>query len=213
MKQQILQANPESKIILENLSGDLRIAGWDRSEIMARTNGEELVVDSNENIFEISCDDDLILYLPRQANFTIGDISGDVGLQAMMSVVKMGNISGDLTINSASNLFIDNVSGDVMLRLVGSVELGDVSGDFNLYNGSGDCSSKSISGDASLRDVEGNVTLEMVEGDLFLSNIAGSINAATSGDAAVPWCSGPEHRCAWASPKSNWGNASPETPS
>ena len=132
MKQKTLQASPESAIVIDTLAGDLRVAGWDRSEIMARTNGEKLDVESNENEFRISCDDDLILYLPRQAKLTIDKIAGDVGLQAMMSEVRMGSVAGDLTINSAKDLFLENVSGDVMLRLVSNVDVGDISGDFDL---------------------------------------------------------------------------------
>ena len=98
MKQKTLQASPESAIVIDTLAGDLRVAGWDRSEIMARTNGEKLDVESNENEFRISCDDDLILYLPRQAKLTIDKIAGDVGLQAMLSEVTrlLGEDTGDI---------------------------------------------------------------------------------------------------------------------
>ena len=78
MKQQTLQAGTNSEIVVEDLEGDLRVAGWDRSEIMARTKGGELDVTSDENMFSVDCDDDLILYLPRQANLSIGNISAEL---------------------------------------------------------------------------------------------------------------------------------------
>ena len=80
------------------------MAGWDRAEIMARTNGEELEVESDENTFKITCDGDLILYLPREVNLSIGKISGDVGLQAMIGDLNITNTSGDLIINSSKQL-------------------------------------------------------------------------------------------------------------
>ena len=185
MKQQTLQASTNPEIVVEDLEGDLRVAGWDRSEVMARTKGEELEVESDENIFTITCDGDLILYLPREARLAIKNISGDVGLQAMMGEVKLENTSGDLTINSAKQLALGNVSGDATIRNSGGVELDEIQGDFRLQTGSGDCSVTLIEGDAFVTDIEGNVNLESVNGDLFLTSIKGSITAKTSSDAAM----------------------------
>ena len=42
MKQQTTQADVNSNILVQSVAGDLRVAGWERSEIMAKTNGDVL---------------------------------------------------------------------------------------------------------------------------------------------------------------------------
>jgi hypothetical protein len=185
MKQQTTQADVNSNILVQSVAGDLRVAGWERSEIMAKTNGDVLDIQVSDNNFIISCDDDLILYLPRQATLVIEKVSGDANFQALKGQIKLGSISGDLSLNDVQSTSIDSSSGDVTLRNVGSNNLGSVNGDLNLRNGHGDCSAASIQGDASLRDVEGNVTLEDVGGSLYLRNVHGSVHASVSGDAVL----------------------------
>jgi hypothetical protein len=185
MEQQTLKADANSKILVQSVAGDLRVAGWERSEIMAKTNGNKLNVEADEQNFAISCDDDLILYIPRQANLIVENVSGDASLQALKGEIKLGTLSGDLSLNDVETADMDTSSGDVTLRNVGSITLGNVNGDLNLHKGHGDCSAVTIIGDASLRDVEGNINLEKVDGDLYLRNVRGSVSAEVDADAAL----------------------------
>lgn len=185
MNQQTLQADVKSNILVQSVAGDLRVAGWERTEIMAKTNGDVLDIQTSESNFVISCDDDLILYLPRQASLIIENVSGDANLQALKGQIKLGTLSGDLSLNDVQITSLDSASGDVTLRNVGTNQLGTVNGDMNLRTGHGDCSAVSINGDASLRDVKGNVNLKNVGGSLYLRNIHGSIDAVVCGDAVL----------------------------
>ncbi|HCC79293.1 MAG: hypothetical protein A2X25_08740 [Chloroflexi bacterium GWB2_49_20] len=185
MKQQTLQADANSHIQVQFVAGDLRVAGWERAEIMAKTNGDSLDIEATEQNFVISCDDDLILYLPRQVYLMIENVAGDASLQALKGQIKLGSLNGDLSLNDVQNASLDTASGDVTLRNVGRIMLGKIDGDLNLHNCQGDFSAVSINGDASLRDVEGNVSLEKVEGDLYLRNVRGSVHADVGNDAAL----------------------------
>jgi hypothetical protein len=185
MKQQTLQADVNAHILVRSVSGDLRIAGWERAEIMAKTNGDDLDIECSDMNFTISCNDDLILYLPRQAILTVEDVAGDASVQAFRGEIELGEISGDLSLNDVQVTSLDSASGDVTLRNVGNIHLGNVNGDVNLHKASGDFSAVSINGDASLRDVEGNVDLKKVESNLYLRNVKGSVQADVDTDAAL----------------------------
>ncbi|MFH2038051.1 MAG: DUF4097 family beta strand repeat-containing protein [Chloroflexota bacterium] len=185
MEQKTLQAETNSQILVESVAGDLRVAGWERAEIMAKTNGDNLKVEADGSNYAISCDDDLILYIPRLASLVVENVSGDASLQALKGQVKLGTLSGELSLNDVEISEMETSSGDVTLRNIGSITLENVNGDLNLHKGRGDCTVVTINGDASLRDVEGNIRLEKVNGDLYLRNVRGSVFAEVSADAAV----------------------------
>jgi len=185
MEQQTLKADANSQILVQSVAGDLRVAGWERSEVMAKTNGDNLDIESDGPNFTISCDDDLILYIPRQVSLIVENVSGDTSLQALKGDVKLGNLSGDLSLNDVQTAEMEKSSGDVTLRNVGSVNFENVNGDLNLHKGHGECSVVSVNGDASLRDVEGNINLANVNGDLYLRNVRGSVSAQVNADAAL----------------------------
>ena len=185
MKQQTLRADPNSKTLVRSVSGDLRVAGWERLEILAKTTGEDLNVNVSDGNIVISCDDDLILYLPSQSELIVENVSGDASLQALKGAIFLNNIGGDLSLNDVLGASSDSISGDVTLRNVGSINLGKSHGDLNLRNGRGDLSAELINGDASVRDVAGNVNLDQMEGDLYLRNVRGSVSAEVGGDAAL----------------------------
>ena len=42
MKQQTMAVGPEPSVVVGAVAGDLRVAGWDRSEILAKTDGGTL---------------------------------------------------------------------------------------------------------------------------------------------------------------------------
>jgi hypothetical protein len=184
MKQQTLQADSSSQILVKTVAGDMRVAGWERSEIMAKTTGDNLDFNENGPEYSITCDDDLILYIPCQASLNVDHVSGDASLQALKGEIKLGTLSGDLTLNDVETSAIKHISGDVTLRNVGNVNLEIVNGDLNLHKGRGECSVTTVEGDASLRDVEGNIDLSNVRGDLYLRNVRGSVKAQVSADAA-----------------------------
>jgi hypothetical protein len=185
MKQLKLEAGENSIILVESVAGDLRVAGWERAEIMAKTNGENLNIEEDGENIAISCDDDLIIYMPRLASLIVENVAGEVSLQALKGQVKFEKINSDLSLNDVEMVDLETISGDVSLRNVGNITMENVHGDLNLQKGRGDCSVETIHGDVSIRDVEGNIHLEQVNGDLYVRNVRGSVNADVNGDAAL----------------------------
>ncbi|MBV6396038.1 MAG: hypothetical protein HFACDABA_01626 [Anaerolineales bacterium] len=168
MLKKTLAVRPGFKIVVTSCEGDLRLTGWERDEVSAKTDGDTLELALNGDKVTISCDDDLILNVPRAAPVQVDRAAGDV-------VVR--TVTGGLS--------LDAISGDLALREVGAVAIGSLEGDLSLRGGNGPLSAGGISGDVSIRDVQGDVNLPMVESDLYVRGVTGNLNARTQSDAAL----------------------------
>ena len=139
MQQQTITVSSAPVVNVADVHGDLRLAGWERSEIMAKTDGDTLNLSAEKDIVSVSCEGDLILYLPRQSTLTIGQVAGDASLQALAGPVTLGPVSGDLTMNELGPVTLGLVSGDATLRKIGALNGEQVMGDFILRDGNGPC--------------------------------------------------------------------------
>lgn len=184
MKQQTVPVSSSPNIVIEPIPGDLRAAGWDRSEIMVKTDGEALEITAKTDPIIISCDEDLIVYLPRGANLKVEKISGDASLQALNGPVTLGPVAGDLTMNDLGAVTLGNVAGDASLRNIGALNAETISGDFTLRIGHGTCAIDKIGGDGSVRDVDGMLTIEDVGSDLYVRNVYGGVSVKAGADVA-----------------------------
>jgi hypothetical protein len=185
MQQKTIPVDPNAKVLVHVVRGDLRVAGWDRSELMAKTDGSDLELISSTDPITISCDEDAILYLPRNVNLQVEKVAGDASLQALSGPVTLGPISGDLTMKDLGPVTLGKVSGDASLRNIGALNAEDVSGDFVLRGGHGICAIDSIGGDASIRDIDGMVTIESIGSDLYVRNVRGAVNVTAGADVAL----------------------------
>lgn len=185
MQQQTITVSPDPNVLVRTISGDLRVAGWERNELMAKTDGGVLNLAPDADPIAISCDEDLILYLPRGANLQVERVAGDASLQALRGPVTLGPISGDLTMNDLGPVTLGTVFGDASLRNVGALNAEKISGDFALRDGHGVCAVDAIGGDASLRDVDDMVTIQNVGSDLYVRNVHGAVNVTAGADVAL----------------------------
>lgn len=168
MLKKSLVVRPGFKIVLPSAPGDLRLTGWDRDEVSAKTDGDVLDLSLNGETVTITCDDDLLLNVPRVAPVQVDRAAGDVEVRLVAGALSFGEVDGDLA-----------------LRDVGSVTIGSVSGDVSLRGCTGGCNASQIESDASIRDVRGSLNLEAVTGDLFVRGVTGSVRARVEDDAAL----------------------------
>ena len=168
MKQQTTPVNAKVKVVLASVPGDLQVVGWERNEIMAKTDGSHLEQVNNGDGVHITCDADLILYLPRDASLGIDSISGDADIRALSGGTKINTLGGDLS-----------------MRDVGSMDIGNVGGDLSLRGCSGDFIAKNIGADASLRDVRGSINISAVGSDLYLRGAGGDVAVNAGSDAVL----------------------------
>ena len=168
MLKKTLAVRPNYKIVVTSSPGDLRLTGWERDEVSAKTDGDVLDLVLDGETVTIACDDDLILTVPRGAAVRVDQAKGDVAVRTLSGGLSFGAVMGDLA-----------------LRDVGSLAIGSLGGDLSLRVGNGPVNAGEISGDASIRDVKGDVTLQMVESDLYVRGVTGNVSAHSQSDAAL----------------------------
>lgn len=168
MLKKSLAVRPGFKIVLPSAPGDLRLTGWDREEVYAKTDGDKLDLALNAETVTVSCDDDLILYVPRVASVQVQHAAGDVEVRMIAGAISL-----------------DSVMGDLSLRDVGGVTIGSLEGDLAVRGATGSFNAAQIESDASIRDVRGSLNLDRVAGDLFVRAVTGSVKAHAEDDVAL----------------------------
>ena len=182
MQHQTIAVVSTPNLLIESIPGDLRVAGWDRSEIMVKTDGDALQVSAGTDPIVISCDEDLILYVPRGATVKVEQVAGDTILQALTGPVTIGPVAGDLTMNDLGVVTLASVAGDASLRNIGALNAGTISGDFTLRGVHGVCAVDKVGGDGSVRDVDGMLTIESVGSDLYVRNVHSAVTVKAGSD-------------------------------
>ena len=185
MQQQTVPVNPNASVLVHAIHGDLRVAGWERNELMAKTSGSLLELISGTFPITVSCDEDLIVYLPHDTSLQVERVSGDASLQALSGPVTLGPVDGDLTIKDLGPGTLGKVSGDASLRNVGALNAETIAGDFSLRGGKGICAIDTVGGDASIRDIDEMVTIENVGSDLYVRNVHAAVDVKAGGDVAL----------------------------
>ena len=167
MRQSVLPVQGSITVQVDQVGGDLQIVGWERPEIVAKTDDDELSLTTDGQAIHAFSDGDLILYVARQVNLRILEVGGDADLRML-----------------PGSLEIINIGGDLQMRNVGSVSIKLVGGDMSLRGSSGDLLAESIGGDASLHDIEGDVNIT-VGADLYLRGSDQNVMARVGADAAL----------------------------
>ncbi len=168
MKQNTIPVSGPLTVIVDQIAGDLQVAGWDRPEVSVKTDGDDATLRVDDGQVYASAPGDLILYLPREVNLQIGDVSGDMDIRA---------VSGDIRMES--------IGGDLQMRAIGPALLKAVGGDLSVRGCSGDFTAERVGSDALLRDLQGDLKIATVGGDLCLRNLSGSIDALAGADAIL----------------------------
>jgi hypothetical protein len=185
MQQKTVPISPTASVKVHAVQGDLRVAGWERNELMVKTDGSCLELVDSADPLSISCDEDIILYLPRAITLQVENVAGDASLQALSGPVTLGPVAGDLTMKDLGPVTLGTVSGDASLRNIGALNAENISGDFALRGGHGVCAVDVIGGDASIRDIDGMLAIERVGSDLYVRNVHGAVNVNAGADVAL----------------------------
>jgi DUF4097 and DUF4098 domain-containing protein YvlB len=164
----VFATTDSTRIVLENISGSLRLSGWDQNQLEVESADRSTKVDQRENAFFISSSSDCLVHVPRQASVTINKIGGDARIKALQGPLEIDTISGDLT-----------------LRHTGAVKANRVSGDISAKKVFGTLIVKEVSGDCSVRGVTGDAVAEKVSGDVYFRDVVGSARAVASGDVIL----------------------------
>lgn len=168
MQKQTISVGTQPSVRLDAVDGDLQIAGWERPEISAKTDGDNLNLSQVGDAIRIEADGDVILYVPAGAQISVDAIGRDADLRGLNGPAQIGAIGGDL-----------------QARAVNALNIQTVGGDLNLRSANGDCRVETVGGDASVRGVQGNVEFANIGGDMYLREVEGSVSAHVGADAIL----------------------------
>lgn len=185
MLKKTLPVGSASKVRILPAPGDLRVTGWDRDEIYAKTDGDALEVSLSADEVMVTCDGDLILSVPRRLALDIEAVSGDADVRELPGGVALHAIEGDLSLRLVGPATIGRVMGDMDARESGPLSIDSIHADLSVRGGKGDLSARAIHGDVSLHDMQGNVNLESVSDDLYVRGASGNLHAHVEEDAVL----------------------------
>ena len=165
----------DAHVAVENVSGTVTVAGWDKSQVELRGNlgaGSKLVisgdsghlglkVDSGDNGWfgkhGQHSDSELMLHVPRGAALEVQVVSADASVTDMAGKsIEVHGVSGNLGVRSAApEVDVESVSGDVSFAAPQA-------------NPNGRAHLQTVSGNINAKNLGGRIKLETVSGDIGL---------------------------------------------
>jgi hypothetical protein len=168
MSNKTLSVGASPKVVVEEVSGDLSVVGWDAQDLLIKGNEDEFRVRQDGEVVFLSSSDDLVLRIPKGASLDVKNVGGDMSLRGILGQVELKEIHGDLSVRDVGPTFIETIYAD-----------------FSLRGAKGNLLVKKIYADAAIRDVDGDVTLETVSDDLALRNVSGNVKATVGADVVA----------------------------
>lgn len=153
--------------------GDLAVHGWEESRIQVEADGEQPVLEQNEETIVLDCRADCVVSLPFDSRLAIEVVNGDASIA---------------DVHGAMN--VEKVQGDLAVRNGGTLALGRIQGDLHVSNANGSLVARRVGGDAVLEKVASSVSLGGVGGDLRLQDCGDDIDASAGGDVHVDGLAG-----------------------
>lgn len=178
--------NADARVKITNISGLIRVTGWDRNEVQVTgelgEGVEELAIEGGPDNLSIEVrypegrherrveESRLEVSVPRGARLEANGVSADVFAEGLTGDVRLSSVSGDVhaDLDTDSAVRIKSVSGDVGLEgRIGGATLETVSGDIRAEGIAGEVRLKTVSGDAKLEGGDlSRLDMETVSGDL-----------------------------------------------
>ncbi len=195
----------ESTIILDHISGNVQISGWEKTEIvieMTLTGRSDSIIQpeillSADSLF-ISGDSEqrklirghYIIYAPHGISSNIALLSGNISFDnvngEIQAKTQAGNISisdceGPVTVfTGAGQIDANSIQNEAVFRSgAGLVNLKELTGGIDLSLGGGNITAENINGEINIKSGGGNIDITNVSGNIKISCGGGSMNVKT----------------------------------
>ena len=199
-----LSINNATTVTIENLSGKVKIIGWDKESVHVAgeldDKAEELVFEQSGKTINIKVElpnrgswnsegSDLTIHMPENLRMNFESISSDVAIENLTSNVTAKTVSGDIKAeNLKDRIELSSVSGNIDSKsLAGKVNLSVISGDIDDRDSTGRLQLQAVSGEIEsntqakevfVNNVSGNTQLKLAEVDeLRMSTVSGDSQA------------------------------------
>jgi DUF4097 and DUF4098 domain-containing protein YvlB len=177
-------AQPRGVVEISNVSGNIEVSGWERSEVSVHAEllgGVEGVEVSSEGghtsikvrqpAFYGHGGARLQVKIPKDSELDVSAVSADVSSSGVLGVQRLSTVSGNITAEiGGADVELKSVSGDVRIKGGGQsarLRASTVSGDLHLERGGGDIEAGTVNGSliASLEEAR-SVRARTTSGDL-----------------------------------------------
>ena len=197
-------AQPDGQVFVDNLSGSVKVSGWDRAEVQVtgtlgrgterldftsegRRTVVKVVLPEHAHHVEAS---DLTLHVPAGSSLDVTTVSADVDVSGVKGRVAPKTVSGNITVQgSPSQVRAETVSGEATVTgECPEVKASSVSGNVTVKGTAGRVNGSSVSGDvvvevSALREAEASTTSGDVkvagglakDGQLDVSTVSGNV--------------------------------------
>jgi DUF4097 and DUF4098 domain-containing protein YvlB len=181
-----------SKVFIQTLSGDIKIIGWEQSNLEVSTDDEDrdvplVSVKEEGNKFIVSPTNlyrgslDLTVKVPKYVDMEIsGFRTGDLSIENIVGTTTLEMASGEVHASKMGALNLTLSAGDIKIDQVGTTNIKLKQGDITLANANGSVNITNFNGDISVNKVQGELLCKSASGDIDLKDIAGRVNVTTS---------------------------------
>ena len=170
----IVELRRGDRVVLENLSGEITISGWDddRLEVRGEERDESLAIRREGPIVRVVRADgrgrrhsvEATIRVPRWVALEVGGPSLDVSVNGIDGGLRIGNVSGDILVRDIG----------------GSLDIRAIDGEVFVEDARGGVRASSQSEDVSVRGVTGPVEVHSGSGDIVLTDVRSmSVRAET----------------------------------
>ena len=168
MSAQTIPTSLAPEIIIDRVSGNLQVKGWEESQVVVKANSHDLQLEVQDDMIRLTCAGSCEIRLPTGALVKVNTVKGNAQVRYLDDPLSIGSVHGSLFLRNVAETNIEAVHGELMARQVTG----------NLHAGQ-------VMGNAMVRDVQGECVLSKVQGNLDLRDIDDEIKATTEGNARI----------------------------
>ena len=101
MERYVFKTSDFPKVLIKEVSGSLRVRGWDRSEVRIDTdkpNAADVKQDGDD--LTLVCSSGCLVRLPQESLITIGQVSGDLMVKSVENTLEINEVQGQLILKT-----------------------------------------------------------------------------------------------------------------
>jgi hypothetical protein len=156
------------EIIITQVTGDLEVSGWGRSEVVVTAEPDQLNLEEGDDLVRLSCPGTCNLRVPGGSLVRVEEVGGNAIFRMLDDQLSVEVVQGSLALREIGAATIEAVHGNLAAR--------DISGDLHVNQ---------THGNVSLRKIRDGCTLGAVHGNLDLRNVEGEAHVYTKGNARL----------------------------
>ncbi|PAJ72089.1 hypothetical protein CJF42_23085 [Pseudoalteromonas sp. NBT06-2] len=184
---EVLSVSSNGKVIIENQRGDVKIKGWNKSEIKVtgelddKAVGYELKRSGNRTIFKVKMPkkihswnsgegSNLVIHIPMKSNLDFEGVNVNVDIAEVEGGSDIETINGNISARKLSGkVNLTTVNGGIRSKeLVGKIHYETVNGDIHDTDSQGRLRFDAVNGDIEAQTKAEDIRIENVNGEIEL---------------------------------------------